>query len=194
MKFGGLKAVRDGGKGGYSFGTLSLETQKNIFVSVGEQGAYGTGSTNTFGGGGGIHTGRYGRTGGGGSDFRLDYNSLFARILVAGGGGGSGGGYSNTGGIGGGITGLGGGADENNNYYGNETAAGGLSTGGKITYCLYGGKNCTDCMSRGNMFGTFGIGGDSDNGVGGTAGGGGRWWWMVWWSWWGTQIWRRRWV
>jgi hypothetical protein len=72
-----------GGRGGYSKGTVQLNSKTTLFVYVGGS---GTGSTS------GVHWGCTG--GGGGTDFRLqngmwnDTNGLKTRIIVAGGGGG----------------------------------------------------------------------------------------------------------
>ncbi len=70
-----------GGKGGYSVGTLALSESTNIYVHVGNVGAskgyydrYSDGDENEKG------------AGGGSSDIRIQQDSLYARVIVAGGG------------------------------------------------------------------------------------------------------------
>lgn len=72
-----------GGYGGYSVGTITLKKTTTLYVYVG-----GSGNTGgTLGGfnGGGKHNTYNG--GGGASDIRIDQDSLYARVIVAGGGG-----------------------------------------------------------------------------------------------------------
>ncbi|MBQ9243653.1 MAG: hypothetical protein IJ165_10620 [Proteobacteria bacterium] len=77
----------NGGKGGYSVGTVTLGNTTQVYVYVGGQ---GTNSTSTGAGwnGGGYPTldSYYG--GGGGTDIRIGSDSLYSRVIVAGGGGG----------------------------------------------------------------------------------------------------------
>lgn len=74
------------GKGGYSFGKLTLSEKTRIYIRVGGSG--NTGGTNGgFNGGGKRNT--Y-NGGGGASDIRINEDSLYARVIVAGGGGSDG--------------------------------------------------------------------------------------------------------
>lgn len=96
---GGSYNSYTGGRGGYSYGLLSIEEDTLLYCYVGGQPA--TNSTNRtttsggFNGGGngynrwysGTYT--YGQGGGGATDFRIATDSLYARVIVAGGGGGS---------------------------------------------------------------------------------------------------------
>lgn len=161
-----------GGKGGYSVGTLVVDTDTQLYIMVGGQGTFNSGSgAATAGGfnGGGAgynYSTEYTAAGGGGaSDIRIGQNSLFARVIVAGGGGGSGV-YSTTAGTGG---------------YGGGTSGGtgsvvyssyGVGTGGTQTSagtCNGGGQN--------NGSASFGIGASKTSGSSGYngAGGGGGW-------------------
>ena len=89
-----------GGKGGYSKGTLTLTGDTNIYVYVGCQGSghnstVGGVSNGGFNGGGSAKTVYYSNTysyvtgGGGATDIRLNSDSLYSRVIVAGGGSGS---------------------------------------------------------------------------------------------------------
>lgn len=89
-----------GGKGGYSVGTLTLTSKTALYVSVGGSG--NTGGVNGGFNGGGKRSSHPG--GGGATDFRINSNSLYARVIVAG-GGGSDGSINKTGMYGGGTTG-----------------------------------------------------------------------------------------
>lgn len=96
---GGSYSTYYGGKGGYSYGTLTLVENALLYCYVGGQPA--TNSTDRVvvsggfnGGGNGYNryysnTYTYGQGGGGASDIRVASDSLYARIIVAGGGGGS---------------------------------------------------------------------------------------------------------
>ena len=94
-----------GGKGGYAEGVVHLNEGETVYVYVG-------GSGNTGGLAGGFNGGGAGISysgGGGATDFRVEGNTLYHRIVVAGGGGGGGrGGASDAGdgGAGGGYDGL----------------------------------------------------------------------------------------
>ena len=94
------------GKGGYSVGTISLNSGTTLYAYVGGQGSYqGAGG---FNGGGAANTsGNNGGSGGGGSDFRIGSTSLYARVIVAGGGGGGGDDEYLASGHGGGTSGIG---------------------------------------------------------------------------------------
>lgn len=151
-----------GGKGGYSYGTLTLEEETDIFVYVGGQGTYYTTTTYTSHGGGGFNgggnAGYRGGGGGGASDIRIGTDSLYARVLVAGGGGGaysySTGSYQANGGVGGGEEGTAGSYYPSgySNYIG---GAGTIETGGT------GGSGTTTTNNYSGKSGTFGVGGDT---------------------------------
>jgi hypothetical protein len=109
------------GLGGFTSGTINLETTTTFYVYVGGRGnnnIAGTGGVGGFNGGGSGGNGGYflsecggicpGGTGAGGAtDFRLN-NTLYSRIMVAGGGGGGpyNGDCTNYGGNGGGLSGA----------------------------------------------------------------------------------------
>ena len=92
----------NGGKGGYAEGIIHLDKGESISVYVGGSGNTGGLDGGWNGGGAGI-----GFNGGGGAtDIRVEGNTLYHRILVAG-GGGSGSRYDEFGaGAGGGVTGI----------------------------------------------------------------------------------------
>ena len=90
-----------GGKGGYSEGLVELQAGETVYVYVGGSGRTG-GKSGGFNGGG-SRTAYYG--GGGATDMRVEGNTLYHRIIVAG-GGGSDGSTSNPGKAGGGLSGL----------------------------------------------------------------------------------------
>uniref|UniRef100_UPI00203B1011 glycine-rich protein n=1 Tax=Odoribacter lunatus TaxID=2941335 RepID=UPI00203B1011 len=137
------------GKGGYTVGTLELNTQKELYVYVG-------GENETFNGAG---NGNKGRMGGGASDIRLvggvwnNMAGLCSRIMVAAGGGGDEWGYT-VGGAGGGLNG------------GNGTQARSYSPPGRGATQTSGGT--------GKVKGSFGQGGMGTGSVdyGGCGGGG----------------------
>ena len=81
----GASGYNNIGKGGYSVGTLTLQDEKVMYIYVG-----GTTPSTHSGGynGGGNGDGYDSPAGGGGTDIRLEQDSLYARIIVAGGGGG----------------------------------------------------------------------------------------------------------
>ena len=151
-----------GGKGGYSYGTLTLSETTKAYIYIGGAGEKITSSITTGGkggfngGGSGGVSGSMSRSGGGGgaSDIRLGTDSLYARVIVAGGGGSTTWGVSSeSAGYGGGTTGG----------TGQGTSGG---TGGSQTL---GGKN-------GNA-GSFGQGGNaiassSSTNISGAGGGG----------------------
>lgn len=137
-----------GGKGGYSVGTLTLNSETKLFLYSGGLGSKGSGGFN----GGGSRTAYPG--GGGGTDIRIGQDSLYARVIVAG-GGGSDGASNKTGMYGGGTSG-----GTTTEYYGTGGGGGTQTSGGA------GGS--------GNA-GTFGTGGEGlsrSNGYGGAGGGG----------------------
>ncbi|MCR4581001.1 MAG: InlB B-repeat-containing protein, partial [Bacilli bacterium] len=88
------------GKGGYSVGNIKLTDSDTLYIYAGGTGVGVNGQTVTknavvpggFNGGGNTYHdgGEFGGSGGGASDVRVNSNSLYARVIVAGGGGGSG--------------------------------------------------------------------------------------------------------
>lgn len=126
---GGSYSSYYGGAGGYSYGTLTLPRPTTLYVYVGGQPATQTSTGAVAGGfnGGGngcvrtySGTTTYGQGGGGASDIRIDHDSLYARVIVAGGGGGSASVNALTTKYGGGETG----ASASGSYHGTQTAAG----------------------------------------------------------------------
>jgi hypothetical protein len=134
-----------GGLGGYAEGRIILEMPTVVKINVGGgQVPYVQDTSAKFNGGGtgGVVSRFVGGGGGGATDIRIGASTLNDRILVAGGGGG-GGAYYSGGGAGGGLTGGG---------------SGSMGSGGTQT-------------AGGSEFGTFGIGGNADDGSGGGGGG-----------------------
>lgn len=139
-----------GGKGGYSVGTITLTTATTMYLYSG--GAGNTGRANGGFNGGGLRDSYNG--GGGASDIRIAANNLQSRVIVAG-GGGSDGAPSRTGMYGGGTSGG--------------TATQGFGSGGG------GGTQTAGGAGGNNNSGSFGIGGKGINyasGYGGAGGGG----------------------
>lgn len=151
---GGYKAK--GGCGGYSKGTITLKKKTTIFVNVGSK---GLGLDNSDGGcnGGGTSKENAG-SGGGATDIRLNTNSLYARVIVAGGGGGSGDGKTEIGGFGGGLVA---GNGENDLY---RAGKGGEQEGETVL--------CADGINTSCIPGTFGYGASPNGQKAGGAGGG----------------------
>lgn len=153
-----------GGKGGYSYGTLTLTKNTSLFLYAGGQGTKTSDNCGGFNGGGSVTCySDYGSGGGGASDIRIGQDSLYARVIVAGGGGGSG--YSTasiSNGYGGGSTG---GTGSYYSRYG--PGYGGTQTAG-------GSSTISRNMSNSRAAG-FGVGGSttSSNPSGGWTGGGG---------------------
>ena len=152
-----------GGKGGYSVGTITLTEKTNVYVYVG-------GSGNTGGASGGFNGGgkKYSYYGGGGaSDIRINQDSLYARVIVAGGGGSDG--ATNKKGMYGGGT-AGGSTSENygtGGYGGTQT---GVSSSSWQTT-----THSTSTTSQSGAYAGFGFGGNGiyrSNGYGGAGGGG----------------------
>lgn len=143
-----------GGKGGYAKGEINLEQGEKIFVYVGGTGNIGNG-TGGYNGGGPRGGGLPG--GGGATDMRIEGDTLYHRILVAG-GGGSDGASNKPGYYGGGLTG--GSATES---YGSGGGGATQTTGGA------GGSGSSNQ-------GTFGQGGRGLSQSGGNAGAGGGGW------------------
>jgi hypothetical protein len=171
---GGSTAWKNGGKGGYASGQLTLTTSTLVYIYVGEQGK--TSSANptpsSFGGGGSVaaHTNSSyvanGASGGGASDIRVLADNLYNRIIVAGGGGGANSyangsaTYAGDGGHGGGTNGINGQAGTGTTYGpaygGTQTAGGAIGVG-----------------AASSTPGTFGAGGNNTVNLVGTGGGGG---------------------
>lgn len=103
-----------GGKGGYSIGTISLNTKITLYIYVGGRGvsseASGSGAIRAggFNGGGSgrdwSSTNHGGSGGAGATDIRINQDSFYARVIVAGGGGGAS--DNGNGGSGGGVSGI----------------------------------------------------------------------------------------
>ena len=149
---GGYRSSSDyGGKGGYSRGNIELNSGDVVYIYVG-------GSGNTGGTAGGYNGGGSKTTypgGGGATDMRIEGDTLYHRIIVAG-GGGSDGAASYPGKAGGGENGI---------------------TATETSYCSGGeGGTQTTAGTRGS-FGLGGSGAFNNNGWGGGgfggAGGGG---------------------
>ena len=161
---GGGSSSHPGGKGGYSYGTLTLTKNITSYIYVGGQGTNDDGSFSSKATlAGGFNGGGYGRAwngtshngggGGGASDIRLVEDSLYSRVIVAGGGGG--GSDNGNGGYGGGTSGGSG------NMSGGSSSSGyGFGTGGDVTYS--GGE----CGGGGSGW-YGGTGGSSENYAGG---------------------------
>lgn len=161
----GTSVQQEGGKGGYSKGTLTLTNETILYIYAGGKGTSVT-STYTVAGGG-WNNGGNGITnnisfkvagGGGGSDIRIGIDSLYARVIVAGGGGASGykqnttAGYNSVGGAGGGSTGDTGANYANANYKG---GTGGSQTAAGISY--YVSTNVSNNVSYITTKGSFGV-------------------------------------
>ena len=163
-----------GGKGGYSKGTVELMAKTLLYVYVGGQGKEDNRSnsgvtqitTGGFNGGGNTVTQGAAGSGGGGTDIRIERDSLYARVIVAGGGGGAG--WESNGFAGGGVYGI--------CYAGTNTTsakekfsgAGGPTGGGTRAISGYGNY---DTITSG----TFGLGGIGVGNSSGSGGGGGGW-------------------
>lgn len=177
------------GKGGYSYGTLTLSSSTTLYLYTGGQG--GTGSTSATGGynGGGAVTYSGGTAndcaGGGGAShiatssgvLSLLSSSTSSILLVAGGGGGIGWNWTPIGGYGGGVTG-GNGSSSNSNTYGlggTQSAGGAAASNSPSSGSTTAGSFGQGGSGAGNSDGGAGGGGGYYGGGGGTvsAGGGG---------------------
>ena len=136
-----------GGNGGYSSGEIELQAGKTIYVYVGGSGNTG-GSSGGFNGGGSKpdYPG-----GGGATDIRINGNTLYNRIIVAGGGG----------------------SDGASNRPGK---VGGGASGGSASESYGSGGDGASQTSAGNYRGSFGQGGSGDHSNGGYGGAGGGGW------------------
>lgn len=162
---GGNYSSYQGGYGGYSAGTLTLSKKTIIYLQTGGKGSDSSINGGYNGGGKGVSRGR---GGGGASDIRIEQNSLYARVIVAGAGGGSGvSGDCSGKGAGGGISGLDGYSNAVTSSGGNRSGSGGSQTTGGISM-----------SSIASTKGSFGQGGPAyqyscGGGGGGWYGGGG---------------------
>lgn len=136
---------------------MNISGQTLLYCFVGQEGRIHTGTS--FGGGGyGGTDGNNRGDGGGASDIRVQTDSLYARIIVAGAGGGSGNG---AGGYGGGSTGGG-----QSGASGTQTAGG---TGDRSGAFGVGGSFGTARYNGGGGGGWYG-GGANNNSTGGGSG------------------------
>ena len=149
---GGSFPSYPGGKGGYSRGFLTIKNSVKAFLYIGAEGTITPGkemfSNFSFNGGGfGYCTANYPvSSGGGGTDIRIESDSIYNRVIVSGGGGGSSKAYNTCiGGAGGGESGT---------------------TGEKCDYRCYPGSPGTQTT------GSFWSGGNRTNGDGCGGGGG----------------------
>ena len=163
-----------GAKGGYSQGIITLSQRSTLYLYTGGAGNYtstlGASVPGGFNGGGSSHlgtcsthsSGRYGNSGGGGTDIRIGSNSLYSRVIVAGGGGGGSDSSATAEGYGGGSS-TGGGTGRN--------GAGATATmGGAVATSDYTDDGATTATA-----GSFGSGGSQTAGAHGGGGGGGGW-------------------
>lgn len=158
----------NGGKGGYSTGTLTLTQKTTIYIYVGGSGNSVTSASNSIypGGfnGGGY---RYNYKGGGGAtDIRIGSASLYARVIVAG-GGGSDGSPNYSGGYAGGVSGTRG------NFGCGSYGYGGSQTASYSSLSAINSQGTTNSSS--NCAAGFGFGGFGcyyASGYGGAGGGG----------------------
>ncbi|MBO4740836.1 MAG: hypothetical protein J5605_04235, partial [Bacteroidales bacterium] len=182
---GTVSGRTEGGRGGYSEGTLPVTPGDTLFVYVGGKGNFGASVPGGFNGGG-LALSTNNRTmasGGGATDIRVNSTSLYARAIVAGGGGG---GYETgtsgtgaTAAYGGGLTGgTGTGSSGRMGYGGTQTAGGAAATGtnswgGTLTPAGfgYGGYGVNTGYSNGGGGGWYGGGASiPDGGAGGGSG------------------------
>lgn len=176
---GGYRTTEgNSGRGGYAEGTVYLNAGDVIYVhtgGAGGNGSSGCGSTICAGGynGGGYRYKYYG--GGGGTDIRINSDSLLARVIVAG-GGGSDGATGKKGMYGGGTTG--GSSTESYSSVGNYGGKGGTQTysGYSASYTVTTqattGLNSNTLANYGGGFGFGGGGVYLNSGYGGAGGGG----------------------
>jgi hypothetical protein len=183
---GGNASSYVGGRGGYAAGTVWLTAGTQTWACVGGQGstASKTGTvawSGGFNGGGGAWrsdngNGRETASGGGGTDIRLNVDSLYARAVVAGGGGGaSGAQWMANGGAGGGLNGT---PSVSGNGAGVPGGVGTQTSGGanNFTGCLgsgsFGSANSSCDYSSTNASGGGGGWFGGGTGVGGSGGSG----------------------
>jgi hypothetical protein len=158
----GAAGGKNGGKGGYSKGTLAnLGEGTTLYIYVGGKGDTASGLAGWNGGGAGNGHSSYGGGGGGATDVRFE-TELNTRVIVAGGGGGGG---DYLGGNGGGLSGgKGSGPSADDSYYGGKGATASEAGKGNGPSNTYGA-------------GGYGYGGAAtySNGYPGGGGGGGYW-------------------
>lgn len=135
-----------GGKGGYAYGTLNLNSAQSLYVYSGGKGVGIKQVGSQPGGFNGGGAGGYGRggSGGGASDIRIGANTLENRVIVAGGGGG--GAYQTGfyGGAGGGTNGI-----DGSGYSTTYNAKGGTQSSGGAGSSYNGGGNVGNSGSLG---------------------------------------------
>jgi prepilin-type N-terminal cleavage/methylation domain-containing protein len=151
------------GNGGYSHGIIHLNSDDTLYIYVGGSGNTG-GTSGGFNGGG--YRNRY-NGGGGASDIRINHDSLYSRVIVAG-GGGSDGATTRGGGAGGGSQGQ---ATTASSY--GSGGYGGTQTGN--TYLRTDRITTVDNSVSNAHYAGFGFGGNGlyyANGYGGAGGGG----------------------
>lgn len=170
---GGYDSSSIAGKGGYSKGIVHLNASDMLYVYVGGTGVgqisdvlgdnVNIGGFN--GGGNNYNTSGQASSGGGATDIRINTDSLYSRVIVAGGGGGNGYGSSSAlGGAGGGLIGF----DGTGSSGWNDSGKGGTQSSGGS----YGSSNSNQGYYTSS--GSFGLGGNgTGNSHGGGAGGGG---------------------
>jgi prepilin-type N-terminal cleavage/methylation domain-containing protein len=192
-----------GANGGYSKGVVALKKGDILYLKAGGAGVSVYSKTpvaGSFNGGGALfaepdgQTGSsayYNGSGGGASDIRINSDTLYSRVIVAGGGGGVGSGGSSTyarpGGVGGGLSG--GTVTINDNYPGRVSGTGGTQVSGGATGTYYStppapilagfGSGGSNAVHNSNSYtGSSGGGGwyGGGGGVSGCMGGGGSGW------------------
>ena len=164
------------GFGGYSEGIVTLTKKTNVWVNIGKQGTKGSGAGTAGGGcngGGNAGVASNGATaygGGGGTDIRLEENTLYHRVIVAGGGGGADNGGGTLNGSDDGSGGYGGGAEgQKGRTDGALVIAAGTQTSG---YQFGVGQSCTIVYDLGGGGGGW-YGGRAATSSGTSGGGGG---------------------
>lgn len=177
-----------GGEGGYSYGTLSTETEITLYLNAGGKGGSGASSTSTkneAGYNGGGYSYYYAGAGGGASHVATASgllstleNNKDAILIVAGGGGGSSA-YSSSGSSSSsycGAGGAGGGESGGAGYYGtSNTSSNALKYAGQAGTQSSGGAAGTNSSRKGSAgsFGQGGNGGTASSSYYGEGGGGG---------------------
>src|SRR5574344_1209752 len=155
-----------GGKGGYSYGTLNVNSGSELYIYVGQQGLNNAGTATAWNGGGAIGVSSYDTgTGGGATDIRVGGSSLNDRVIVAGGGGG--GGNNSIGGAGGGLSGEQ--PATNTQFYSRIAGIGGTQVSG-YQFGIGQGMNGEN-LTGGGGGGWYG-GGQGENSTGGGGGSG----------------------
>jgi hypothetical protein len=160
-----------GGKGGYASGVVTLKENDALYLYVGGAGTSAASGADARisggfnGGGAGYNTNQIRTGGGGGSDIRVNTDSLYARVIAAGGGGGGAiyDTYNFQGGAGGGLNGAD--ADMNGYVLANFSGLGGTqNNGGRPGY-----------INSGYMPAGFGLGESQTVSTSTRSGGGGGW-------------------